>query len=79
LPDDREDEVTAVLLIFIAEVAIKIKYDCRRCFVLGLDVFNNPRAGRWTEWTKATIAGNNIPQDALARSRYKNGNQWGVA
>ena len=46
LRDDREDEAAAVLLIFIAEVAIKVSHDCRSIFVLGLDVFNYPRAVR---------------------------------
>ena len=47
--DDGKDEVTAVLLVFIAEVAIEISHDRRSCFALFHDVFNNPRTGQTSE------------------------------
>ena len=73
LRDDGKYEVTAVLLIFIAEVAIEISNDRRSCFVLCYDVFNNPRTGRKYECMQTRTVENDKPQDAFAGSRYKTG------
>jgi hypothetical protein len=63
----------AVLLIFIAEVAIKTSYDRQPCFVLCCDVFNNPRTGRKYKSMRTRTVENDKPQDAFAGSRYKTG------
>jgi hypothetical protein len=73
LRDDGKDEVTTVLLIFIAEVAIKISNDRRSCFVLCYDVFNNPRTEQNSECMQTRTVESDKPQHAFAGSRYKMG------